>query len=123
MLLVSDKVEQMIYFPPEYHDRSEEASINAQVKIFETIPNRRSKHHQHENRKKISRRKPKLFLKILLHTFTFQKFSPEKIEYVSHDEYDSLLFYQTEFRAEYLRTLTKSKKEQESKCPFDKENS
>ena len=41
VLLVSDKVEQMIYFPPEYHDRSEEASmVNAQVGIFETIPNR-----------------------------------------------------------------------------------
>ena len=46
---------------------------------------------------------PKLFLKKgLLHTFTFQKNPPEKIEYVSHDEYDSLLFYQTDLEPNIL---------------------
>ena len=124
VLMVSDKVESVIFLPPEYHEQA--SMINAQVGIYETIPN--AGLHCITNMKvdkKFVEENPHIFLKkgTPLAYLYFPNGAPEKVEYVSRDEFESLRWTQTEFKAEYFRTLRQSKKEQESKCPFHKENS
>ena len=124
MAMISDKVESVIFLPPEYHPQTEQASIiYPMIGILETIPNKsvqglcnfrldRSLLEKHSH----------IFIPkgTTLAYYYFPNGAPKEIEYVPREEFDSVKWIYTEYRAEYLRTLRKSKK---AECPFHKENS
>jgi len=127
MLVVSDKVESMMFLPPEYHERSErESLINPQLGILESIPNGGCQFVCNLRLDRTALEEDSYFyLKkgTPIAYLYFPNGAPKKLEYVPTDEYESLVWQRTEFKAEYLRTLTQSKRDQESKCPFNEKKS
>jgi len=126
MLVISDKIETVLFLPPEYHPQTEEVSIiSPMIGALETIPNIGvSGLCNFKLDRKLLEKTPYIFVPkgTPLAYYYFPNGAPKEVEYVPRHEYDAMMWVYTEYRGEYFRKLNQAKKDQ-SACPFHEKNS